>query len=78
MIRFYSDFHTHIAVENASAPSVIRIRIEGLKAHELALMIKNVTPLISEQLSSGAMVTIDEKSVRVRKIPLTDHLSVAP
>ena len=70
IITLDADFHAVLAVENASAPSVIRIRKEGLKAAQLADLIKNIWPKIQSQLEIGALVTITEKSVRVRNIPL--------
>ena len=42
IITLDSDFHTILALTNASAPSVIRIRLEGLKSPELASLIKTI------------------------------------
>ena len=70
VVTLDADFHAIIAVENASTPSVIRIRREGMKAHALASLLIEVWPALSEMLENGALVTIDDRSVRVRSIPI--------
>jgi predicted nuclease of predicted toxin-antitoxin system len=70
IITLDSDFHTILALENASAPSVIRIRLEGLKGPDLASLIKRVLPKIEPQLRKGAMVTVTDSGLRIRNIPL--------
>ncbi len=72
IITLDADFHAILAVENASTPSVIRIRQEGLKADKLADLIKRIWPRIQDQLESGALVTVTEQSIRIRNIPLID------
>ena len=70
IITLDSDFHAIIAVANESKPSVIRIRQEGLKGPALAAIIEKIWPSIIENLKSGAMISVTEKSIRIRKIPL--------
>jgi len=70
IITLDSDFHAILALTNASAPSVIRIRLEGLKGPDLALLIKRVWPRIKFQIKKGAMVTITESGIRIRNIPV--------
>jgi predicted nuclease of predicted toxin-antitoxin system len=66
-----ADFHTHLAVTNATSPSVIRLRIEGLKAEELALLLINVWPQIQNHVDPGAaMITITDQNVRIRSLPI--------
>ena len=72
VITLDADFHAILAVENAREPSVIRIRQEGLRGDELSELIEKVWLKIQSQLETGALVTITEKSIRVRKIPLAD------
>ena len=72
IITLDADFHAILAVENACEPSVIRIRREGLKADKLAELIKQIWPRISSQLEAGALVTVTEKSIRIRGIPLIE------
>ena len=70
IITLDADFHAIIAVENQPSPSVIRIRREGLKGPDLARLVETIWPEIDVQLESGAMVTVTEKSIRIKKIPL--------
>lgn len=70
IVTLDSDFHTLLALTNAADPSVIRIRLEGLKGPELALLIKRIWPKIESQIREGAMVTVTDSGIRVRKIPV--------
>lgn len=70
VITLDADFHTLLALSNATSPSVVRIRIQGLRAVELALLVERILSLCPQDLSAGAMVTVDEHSVRVRLLPL--------
>jgi predicted nuclease of predicted toxin-antitoxin system len=70
IITLDSDFHTILALTNASTPSVIRIRLEGLRGPDLALLIKRIWPRVEPQVKKGAMVTVTESGIRIRNIPL--------
>ena len=70
IITLDSDFHMLLALTNATDPSVIRIRLEGLKGPELADLIKRIWPKIESQIKKGAMVTVTDSGIRVRKIPV--------
>ena len=55
----------------SSCPSVVRIRIEGLRAERMAALIPQILEAISEDLARGAVASIDEAlKIRVRKLPL--------
>lgn len=66
-----ADFHTLLAVANEPGPSVIRIRQEGLKGREVAALLLIIWLRIEAQIQRGAMVTVTEKTIRVRNLPLT-------
>lgn len=70
VVTLDADFHTILALENASGPSVIRIRLEGLRGPDLAALIRRVAKACVADLEGGAMVTVDESGVRVRGLPL--------
>ena len=72
IITLDSDFHTILAVTNASSPSVIRIRLEGLRGPDFALLIRRIWPKVEPQLKKGAMVTVSESAIRIRNIPVSD------
>lgn len=70
-ITLDADFHTHLAVTNAATPSVIRLRIEGLKAEAFAHLLIEVWPQISSHVDPGAaMITITDRNVRIRSLPI--------
>jgi predicted nuclease of predicted toxin-antitoxin system len=70
VITLDSDFHTILASSGRNKPSVIRIRIEGLKADKLADLIQSVIDSIHDEIMSGAAISITEKGIRVRRLPL--------
>ena len=70
VVTLDADFHAQLALSGARGPSVIRIRIEGLKAEQLARLLVQVLEQCGDDLKSGAMVTVTESSVRVRRLPL--------
>ncbi len=67
-----SDFHAILATENADSPSVIRVRREGLKGPDFAELIMEIFSQIQDVVIKGAMVSITENAIRIRKIPLSD------
>ena len=70
VVTLDADFHAQLALSGAAEPSVIRIRIEGLKAKQLADLLVRVLEQCDDDLKSGAMVTVTESSVRIRHLPL--------
>ncbi len=66
-----ADFHAVLAVQGATAPSVVRIRIEGLKAAALVELLVRVWPRIEAEVSIGAVVSIGRNHLRVRRLPLS-------
>jgi predicted nuclease of predicted toxin-antitoxin system len=70
VVTLDADFHTILALENAPAPSAIRVRIEGLRGPELAALVQRVVEICEADLKAGAMVTVDESGVRVRGLPI--------
>ena len=70
VITLDADFHMLLAISNRPTPSVIRIRREGLRCEELTALLADIWPRIQDRLHGGAMVTITEQSIRLRKLPL--------
>lgn len=64
------DFHAHLARAQMNAPSVIRLRLEGLPAIDQAALIRRVWDYCAQAISEGAAVTVDSKTIRVRRLPL--------
>jgi len=65
-----ADFHSLLAFDVATSPSVIRIRIERLRAQALTDLLVNVIHECSEQLQQGADVTVEPRRIRVRCLSL--------
>ena len=59
-----ADFHSVLATSGEHRPSVIRIRKEGLDATA------RIWPSVEEALNNGALLTVTNSSVRVRRLPI--------
>ena len=70
IVTLEADFHTMLALDGASSPSVIRLRREGLKARELAELLGVIWPKIEKNVLKGAMITVTENSVRIHNLPV--------
>ncbi len=69
IVTLDADFHASLALSGATEPSVIRIRIEGLKA-KAAELLKEVLRRCDPYLERGAAVTVQKGRIRVRQLPL--------
>ncbi len=65
-----ADFHALLATSGERNPSVVRVRKEGLNADALATFLVAIWPRIESALASGAMVTITDRNVRIRQLPI--------
>ena len=70
VVTLDADFHSLLAFSNATRPSVVRIRMEGLKGIDLALMIQRVAELATEDLEAGAAVTVTNRRIAIKRLPL--------
>lgn len=70
IVTLDADFHGILARTRALGPSVVRIRIEGLRAEPLAAIIRSVLNSCGDELANGAAVSVTERSIRVRRLPL--------
>ncbi len=70
IVTFDADFHELRALSGAAAPSVIRIRIEGLRAAALVSLFQTALTQCQSDLSQGAVVTVQERRLRVCRLPL--------
>ncbi len=68
-----ADFHAIPATSGEPGPSVIRVRKEGLDADALAALLQAVWPGIEKALTAGAMVTVTDRSIRVRRLPIVKN-----
>lgn len=70
LVTLDADFHALLALSGAREPSVIRIRIEGLRAEDHARLLTQVLSACRADLVRGSMVTVTEQGIRVRQLPL--------
>jgi predicted nuclease of predicted toxin-antitoxin system len=71
VVTLDADFHALLALAGSSAPSVIRIRRQGLSARDVCDL---VTRLIADQadaLTAGSALSVRAHLVGIRKLPLT-------
>ena len=66
VITLDSDFHTILAHSRATRPSVIRVRVEGLKGEALAALLLKVLEPCREDLENGAAITIQGERARIQ------------
>jgi predicted nuclease of predicted toxin-antitoxin system len=65
-----ADFHTLMALSHEKKPSVIRIRIEGLKSLALKELILHVQECCQADLVKGSLVSVTENRIRLRLLPI--------
>jgi predicted nuclease of predicted toxin-antitoxin system len=70
IVTLDADFHSILAFERANSPSVIRVRIERLRAIALTELLVAVINECEEELQQGAAVTVEPNRIRVRRLPL--------
>ncbi|MEY3333000.1 MAG: hypothetical protein RLZZ176_1300 [Cyanobacteriota bacterium] len=64
------DFSMLIAVGKYNQPSLVTLRLSSAKPDVITQRLLEVLPLLEEELSQGSALTIDDNSVRIRKLPI--------
>ncbi len=72
IVTLDADFHAILVLRGAAGPSVVRVRVEGLRAEALSDLVSKVVMQAVHALSAGAMVTVgpDGETIRARGLPL--------
>lgn len=70
IVTYDSDFHTLVALSGEQYPSVIRIRIEGLKGDMVRELLKTVLESSANLLEIGVLVTVKEERIRIKRLPI--------
>ena len=65
-----SDFHALLAIANASGPSVIRLRIQPLRAPEATAVPSRVLEQLGHEIIRGSFITVTPTNIRVRRLPI--------
>lgn len=69
-----ADFHTLLVLDEATSPSVIRIRIERLRAQPLTDLLLTVISECEADLNQGSAVTVEPNRIRIRRLPLLPNV----
>ncbi|AUX38770.1 hypothetical protein SOCE26_001480 [Sorangium cellulosum] len=72
VVTLDADFHALLALADASAPSVLRLRVERLNGEACARLILDVLAVCGSELLAGVAATADLTRIRLRRLPLTD------
>ena len=71
VVTLDADFHTQLALSGESAPSVIRLRVQGLKSTGATELIRSVITKARAELQAGALVSVAKKLIRIKRLPIT-------
>jgi predicted nuclease of predicted toxin-antitoxin system len=74
VVTLDADFHALLALSGADKPSVVRIRIEGLRAEPLATLLQALLEERGSELDKGALMTVQPKRIRIRFLPIIPKL----
>ena len=70
VVTLDADFHAILAVSRASAPSVIRIRMQGLDGLAVMELVRRVIGEFANELSYGSLVTVRANKTTCHKLPI--------
>lgn len=70
VVTLDADFHTLIALSGGTAPSAIRLRIQGLKGPAAARLLLDVVDAHQGELGAGALITLQPSRLRLRRLPI--------
>ena len=70
VVTLDADFHSLLAVNALSSPSVLRIRIEGLNGDGLCTLLCRVFELCGDDLAIGAVVSAQINRIGVKLLPI--------
>jgi predicted nuclease of predicted toxin-antitoxin system len=64
------DFSMLVALSNYDQPSLITLRLSSAKPDVVTQRLLEVLPNLEQDLIKGSAITIDDNSVRIRKLPI--------
>ncbi|MBX3406870.1 MAG: DUF5615 family PIN-like protein [Phycisphaeraceae bacterium] len=70
ILCFDLDFARIVATSRSAAPSILTFRTTGRGARSVERALEEVIPLVEADLQRGALVTVDDFSVRIRSLPI--------
>jgi predicted nuclease of predicted toxin-antitoxin system len=70
VVTLDADFHAILAVSHASAPSVIRIRMQGLDGLAVTQLVQRVIGEFADELSHRSLITVKPNKTTCHKLPI--------
>jgi len=70
VVTLDADFHAILAVSGAVGPSVIRIRIQGLRSEEISECVRSVATGFESELKAGSLVTVKTRKTTCHELPI--------
>jgi predicted nuclease of predicted toxin-antitoxin system len=70
VVTIDADFHAILAVSGAKGPSVIRLRIQGLRAPEVASRVARVLAEFEKDLQRGVLITVRPQKTACHRLPI--------
>ena len=70
IVTLDADFHTILAVSGAGAPSVIRLRIQGLGASAVVELVQKTLARFGEDLRRGCLVAAKANKITCHRLPI--------
>jgi predicted nuclease of predicted toxin-antitoxin system len=64
------DFGRIVAVSRASVPSVITFRLDDMRPIQVNRYLTEVLAQFARQLEAGALVSVNERGIRARSLPI--------
>ncbi|MGA9626128.1 MAG: DUF5615 family PIN-like protein [Bryobacteraceae bacterium] len=70
VVTLDADLHTILALSGASGPSVIRLRLQGLGALDVAQLVQNVLAGFEADLKRGSLITVKARKTTCHRLPV--------
>ena len=64
------DFSAVVALSGRTAPSVISLRLSSSRVERVNAVLQEVLPGVEQDLLHGAIVTVQDGRVRIRRLPV--------
>lgn len=65
------DFSAQIAVSGQACPSLILLRLSSSRIEAVNAVLSDLLPALEEDVTHGALITVEDHRVRRRKLPLS-------
>jgi len=64
------DFSSIIALSGRRTPSLLSLRLNSSKVELVNVVLQRMLPVLASDLEQGALVTIEDQRIRMRRLPL--------